>query len=171
MQFIRLKYYWLIVLFLVIGGSVYSQDYQRAIKVKGFPGFGVSYKHLTAFEKGYELSIHTTDEWDSFTYLRISQVPAFPKISNKWFLCYGYGAHISRYRSLSIYNPFKPFGAPRRYNWPFVSPGFDGLIGFEYRMLKNPFVVSVDINTNFEFFGPDYFRVSAYNTVGIAYVF
>jgi hypothetical protein len=170
MRFVYFKSYLLFFLFLVVV-SAHSQDYERAIKVKGFPGLGVSYKHLTAFERGYELTLHTTEEWDSFTYMRIFQLPAFPIISDKWFLCYGYGSHVSLYRSYAIYNPFKPFDAPRKYNRPFVSMGFDGLIGFEYRMLKNPFVFSVDINTNFEFFGPNYFRVNNFSTVGIAYVF
>ncbi|GAO28603.1 hypothetical protein [Geofilum rubicundum] len=170
MRLIFFKYSVFFVLFLVVG-TARSQDYEKAIKVKGFSGLGVSYKHLTGFEKGYEVGIHTADDWESLSFLRIFQRPAFPKISDKWFLCYGYGTHVSFYRSYSVYNPFKPFDAPRTYNRTFISPGFDGVVGFEYRMLKNPFLISFDINANFEIFGPDYFRVNAYNTVGLAYVF
>jgi hypothetical protein len=170
MRFLLIKLNVFIVIFL-IGCSAYSQDYERAIKVKGFPGWGVSYKHLTGFERGYELSIHTTDDWDYFSIIRFFQMPAFPKISNQWFFSYGYGTHVSLYRSYSVYNPFTPFDAPRQYNRNFLSPGFDGVLGFEYRMLKNPFLISFDINANFEILGPNYFRINSFNTIGVAYVF
>jgi hypothetical protein len=157
------------ILFFFI--PVKSQDYEKAIKINAFPGFGVSYKHLTGFENGYELKFHSFSNYNAITALRIFQTPAWPRVSDKWFLIYGYGSHLSLYNSYSIYNPFKPFDPPRKVNRNFLSAGFDGLAGFEYRFLKYPFNISFDINANFEFFGPDYFRVNIYNTVGFAYVF
>jgi hypothetical protein len=162
------KCYMLIAILTIIGSSANGQDYERAFKVKGN---GFSFKQLTSFEKGFEITIHTVDEMDSFIFMRIFQRPAFPRISDKWFVCYGYGAHVAFYDSYSISNPFKPLAAPRQYNRSFMSPGFDGLIAFEYRFLKNPFVISVELNPNFEFFGPNYFSVNAYNTMALAFVF
>ena len=49
--------------------------------------------------------------------------------------------------------------------------GFDGYVGLEYRFLKIPFNIVVDLNCNFEFFRPGYFGINFIPTAGLAYVF
>lgn len=159
-----------VLLFFMVSG-LQAQDYKRAVKIKPFGEFGVSYKKLTGFERGYELILTSIPHGYSFTALRIYQEPAFPLRSDKWFVCYGFGTHISGYRSYSIYNPFRPFDSASRYNRNFVSVGFDGCAGLEYRFLKHPLTINVDYLPNFEFLGPDYFRVNHYITLGFAVVF
>lgn len=170
MKVIVAKYFLpIVLLFVFLEGE--AQDYQRAIKLKPLSGLGVSYKKLTGFENGYELIFTKIPHGYNFTALRIFQEPAFPFKSDKWFVCYGFGSHISAYRSYSMYNPFKPFDPARKYNRSFVSAGIDGCVGLEYRFLKHPLTLNIDYNPNFEFMGPDYFRINHYITLGIAVVF
>jgi hypothetical protein len=161
----------LLIVMLSAGFQCVAQDYKHAVKIKGFP-LGASYKWLTGFENGYEIAYHTLDNGRNITGLRVYNTPVLPRKSDRWFFSYGYGTHVSLYNSYSIYNPFKPFDPPRSYDKNFVSIGCDGYVGLEYRILKHPFFVSIDFIPNFEFFGPDYFRVNTDNfTVGMAYVF
>lgn len=158
------------MMFVSVGAK--AQDYAHAIKLKGFLPMGVSYKYLNGFEKGYEAVYQNLDHGHSLTALRIMQTPAFPKLSDKWFVCYGYGAHVSLYTQHRRRNPFRMFAPPYVSHRTFVSTGLDGYVGIEYRVLKHPFVISADFIPNFEFFGPDFFRVNVGSTtVGLAYVF
>ena len=161
------------ILFLGIHCTVTAgaQDYEQVIKGKTGAFWGGSYKYLTEFESGYELLFHSNKNGFNVTGLRVYQQPAFPERSSKWFLCYGFGSHASFYNKYSIYNPFEPFDPPRVHNKEFVSIGFDGYAGLEYRFLKHPFILSIDFIPNFEVFGPDYFRVNTNNLcLGLAYV-
>lgn len=169
----KAKYIKYIILLIIMQNalSIQSQDYEQVIKGKLGEYWGVTYKYLTDFESGYELLYHQNKNGLNFTALRVFQQPAFPERSSKWFFCYGFGTHVSLYHKYSIYNPFKPFDPPRKHNKEFVSIGFDGYAGLEYRFLKHPFVLSIDFIPNFEFLGPDYFRVNTNNMcVGIAYI-
>jgi hypothetical protein len=149
-----------------------AQDYKHAIKIKGFSPFGVSYKWLTGFEKGYEVSYHMMNNGRNVTGLRVFQTPLIPKKSDRWFVSYGYGTHMSYYWNYTVYNPFTPFDPPHHYDKNFMAVGLDGYVGVEYRILKHPFLLSIDFIPNFEFFGPKYFKVNNNNlTAGIAYVF
>ncbi|MFT3740550.1 MAG: hypothetical protein QM786_17515 [Breznakibacter sp.] len=159
-----------LTLFLM-GTRAQGQDYKHAIKMKGaFTGF--SYKYLTGFEKGYEVVYLHLNHGHSVAALRVWHEPAFPKISDKWFVCYGYGAHAGIYSQNKRNNPFRLFDPPTVYHRTFVSTGLDGYVGLEYRVLKHPFVISADFIPNFEFFGPDYFRVNFSSALlGLSYVF
>ncbi len=161
--------YILPVLMLFVFLKIQAQDYQQAIKI--IPFSGVAYKKLTGFEKGYEISFNKITHGYKLTGLRVYQEPAFPRKSDKWFVCYGFGSHVSLYESYSIYNPFRPFDPARRYSRSFVSCGLDGYVGLEYRFLKHPFTINIDYIPNFEFMGPDYFRVNNYINIGLAVVF
>lgn len=164
--------YLTIVAFIIITISVKAQDYNQAFKLKGFSPWGISYKILTGFENGYEFSYQKLRNSHSLTSLRIYQEPLVPKLSSKWFLCYGFGAHATLYNAYSTYNPFTPFDKAHHYDKTFVAMGLDGYAGIEYRFLKHPFIVSADIIPNFEFFGPNFFKVNMNSfCTGIAYVF
>ncbi|MBN2166450.1 MAG: hypothetical protein JW717_09260 [Marinilabiliaceae bacterium] len=160
-----------IIMLLFSGLKLFSQDYKEVVKLKAGDLWGVSFKCLTDFETGYEVLFHSNDLGISFTALRIFQTPAFPEKSSKWFFCYGYGTHISLYHHYEIYNPFTPYNDALEYKKTFGSLGIDGYAGFEYRFLKHPFVLSIDIIPNIEFFGPNYFRVNTSNMAfGLSYI-
>jgi len=167
-----LKYLIATIAITLLATSIQAQDYKQAIKLKGLSPWGISYKILTGFENGYEVSYLNLHNAISATALRIFQEPLAPKLSSKWFLCYGFGAHASLYNSYTTYNPYTPFDKPQHYDKTYVAMGADGYVGIEYRFLKHPFIVSADFVPNFEFFGPNYFKVNMNNLCGgIAYVF
>lgn len=165
-----MKYNFLLIA-ISFSAFTFSQDYEQLIKAKSGSFWGGSIKYLTDFESGYELLFHTNNQSFNFTALRVSQKPAMPENNSQWFFCYGYGTHAAFYHHYAIYNPFEPLDAPQKYNKKFMAIGFDGYAGLEYRFLKHPFVISLDFIPNFEFLGPDYFRVNLNNfCFGLAYV-
>ncbi|MGQ1948278.1 hypothetical protein ACT3CD_14375 [Geofilum sp. OHC36d9] len=149
----------------------HAQDYENAIKLQTLSGFGISYKYLTGFENGIEVSYNINKDYNKLTLLRVFQEPAIPHLSNKLFATYGYGAHITWYDQYRIRNPFTPFNKGVKVTKDFFSPGFDGQIGLEYRILKIPLVIFTELNGSFGFFGPDYFRADLHITGGVGYVF
>lgn len=168
----RIAYIFLTLLLAATGLAAQAQDYKNAVKVKGFAPMGVSYKHLTGFENGYELVYQTFDNGQSVTGLRVFQKPAMPKNTDRLFFCYGYGAHNSFYRSYQRRNPFRLFEEVPKRKHSYVAVGFDGYLGLEYRMLRNPLVFSIDMIPYFEYFGPNYFKVDVGRiTAGAAFVF
>jgi hypothetical protein len=172
MKSLSLKYLIATIAITLLATPMKSQDYKQAIKIKGLSPWGASYKILTGFENGYEISYLHFNHAIGVSTLRIFQEPLLPKLSSKWFLCYGFGAHASYHYSYTTYNPFTPFDEPKQYDKNFVTMGADGYVGIEYRFLKHPFIVSADFVPNFEFFGPNYFKVNMNNLcAGLAYVF
>lgn len=161
-----------LILWLGTFASLTAQDYQNAIKLKPFNGPTISYKMMTEFEKGYEIILSRPSHGYAITGLRLYHTPLVPKKSSKWFVYYGFGAHVALYHQYKAQNPFRLFDPPRTYSRMFGTFGLDGCVGLEYRFLKHPFVLSMDMIPNFEVFGPEYFRVNFESgSMGIAYVF
>lgn len=156
---------------LLITTTVGAQDYNHAVKVSTSNGFGIAYKHLTDFEKGFEISLMSNENLIQASAIRIHQQPAFPLLSDKVFALYGYGTHLAYHNNYTLWNPFDPNNSSKKINRKFIAPGIDAYAGLEYRFLKIPFTIVLDLNCNFEFFRPGYFAINIIPTAGVAYVF
>lgn len=170
MKISKLKYIATLLLMAQLA-SVHSQDYKKSVKIRPVDNYGLSFKQLTGFENGYEISLSKIEYVYRLGALRVFQKPAWPLKSDKLFFCYGYGVHLSAGDGYDIYNPFKPFSKPRKYNRTYLSAGLDGYAGLEYRLLKHPLTLNLDYVPNFEFFGPAYFRSNHVLAAGISVVF
>src|SRR5690554_7268161 len=71
--------------------SVHSQDYKKSVKIRPVDNYGLSFKQLTGFENGYEISLSKIEYGYRLGALRVFQKPAWPLKSDKLFFCYGYG--------------------------------------------------------------------------------
>jgi len=152
-----------VVLTAFIAMKTSAQDYHSAIRLSSGTYWGASYKKMLTQDNGVMLNLQAGQKTLQLAALRIFHTPAFPSSSSKWFLGYGYGAHIAYHREIKSHNFFRPFAPPHVYKGHYVSPGIDGLISLEYRFLKYPFTLSGDFMPNFEFFGPEYFRMNMTN--------
>jgi len=161
-----------IILIMLLGtNGIKAQDYNHALKFQTSFGYGLSYKMIGNNDKGFEVSFIRSDKMTQASVIRIHQEPAFPRVSDKMFLLYGYGTHIAHRSSYFLWNPFTPGDGYKEISHDFFAPGFDGYVGLEYRFLKIPFNIVVDLNCNFEFFRPGYFGINFIPTAGLAYVF
>jgi len=161
-----------IILIMLLGtNGIKAQDYNHALKFQTSFGYGLSYKMIGNNDKGFEVSFIRSDKMTQASVIRIFQEPALPRVSDKLFLLYGYGTHLAHLSSYYLWNPFTPGDGYKEISHDFFAPGFDGYVGLEYRFLKIPFNIVVDLNCNFEFFRPGYFGINFVPTAGLAYVF
>jgi hypothetical protein len=158
MRFIHL--YILLIFLLSFSSKSSGQDYKNSARVSLGDYWGFSYKRMFNQEQGVMINLQYGDHAMILTGLRVFHTPAFPATSSKWFITYGYGAHVAYRTKIKRHNPFRPFTPEIVDEGHFVSPGMDGHVGLEYRFLKYPFTISADFTPSFEFFGPGYFRLN-----------
>ncbi|MCG8579740.1 MAG: hypothetical protein MI866_07480 [Bacteroidales bacterium] len=168
MRFIHL--YTTLILLLAFMSQSMGQDYKNAVRLSYGTYAGISYKRMFNQEQGVMANIQYGENSFILSGLRVFDTPAFPETSSKWFISYGYGVHLAYRTKIKSRNLFRPFAPAIVHEGDFISPGFDGYFGLEYRFLKYPFTVSADLMPNFEFFGPGYFRVNL-NTVSVTAAF
>lgn len=158
MKFIHL--YMTIILLLTFSLKSPGQDYKNSARVSLGAYLGLSYKRMFNQEQGAMVNLQFGEHSMVLSGLRVFHTPAFPETSSKWFISYGYGAHVAYRTKIKTENPFRPYAPDITYKGHFVSPGVDGYAGLEYRFLKYPFTISADFMPNFEYFGPGYFRLN-----------
>lgn len=163
----------IITLFIFVAGiTAKSQDYNNAIKLSSGSHWGITYKKMLRRSSGIQASLQLKSNAYQFTALRVFHEPAFPATSSQWFLGYGYGTHLAYKTKIKSWNAFRPLAPSNSYKGHYFSPGFDGYATLEYRFLKFPFVIALEYIPNFEFFGPNFYRVNLENfNFSFAYTF
>lgn len=149
-----------------------GQDYKNLVSFKTSYTTGFSYKRLLENESALSAHVDFKDSGIALSGFRSFHKLAFPNKSYKFFLHYGYGAHLRYFKKQSTLNLFKPLRPTINYYGNFFGIGIDGLIGLEYRFLKYPFVASCDFNPNLEVGGPRYIKLYASQVfLAIGYTF
>lgn len=156
----RKRSYYILLFILLWSLKGFAQDYNKAIGVKTGPYWGVNFKALKENERGYEFLVINKNAGLTVKGLTMFHTPAMPKKTSQLFAFYGFGGHLGYYRKKKVYNFFKPYREPYTYRGDIFVFGVDGLVGLEYRFLKYPFTVKMDLQPNFEFLGPNFFNVS-----------
>lgn len=149
-----------LVLFFILMGKAVSQDYKHSVSGQTGAYWGICYKRVLENESAYRGSLLFKHGGLLLSGVRMFHKPLVPQKNSQLFYYYGYGAHMAYASSYYSYNVFKPFRPASQYRGSFFTAGMDGLVGVEYRFLKHPFVVAVDFQPNFEFFGPTYFKLN-----------
>lgn len=149
-----------------------SQDYNNLLALKTGVSYGIMYKKLLPNETAFSAQLTYKDRGVTMNAYRLFHQLAFPDKSYKLFLYYGYGTHFRYYTRYHKSNVYKPFRPSAKYKGNYFAAGLDGIVGLEYRFLKYPFVISSDINPNFEFGGATFFKVNLdLISVNFAYTF
>ncbi len=140
----------LIFLLLLLFSGIASAQYKYAVGVRSGGTSGIT------IQKNFE---YTAIEgilgfWNdglSITALWEKRTNAFGEPYFYWY--YGVGGHVSIYGE-----NFKGYGGPAWYHHPRsnddgngdLGVGIDGILGFEYKIPRIPFTVSLDVKPNFE---------------------
>lgn len=150
----------LYIVFSCILFSASGQDYTNAIKGSLGYSWGLSFQKLITQEKGYAAKLNIENYGWQGSLIRIQYKPAFPASSSQWFYGIGYGTHLAYKTQINTRNLFVPFAPPNKHIGNFITAGVDAFLSLEYRFLKYPFIISADYQPNFEFFGPNFFRLN-----------
>ena len=164
---------YIILIFLCFYSNAKAQDYKNLATFRTGVYTGFMLKRLLPNESAFAAQVGFRDRGIVVSGYRMFHEPARPKKGDyKWFMYYGYGMHFRYYTRYTQYNPFKPWRPDNEYRGNYVAFGIDGILGFEYRFLKYPFVISGDISPNFEFGGANVFKVNMdMVSFGVGYTF
>ncbi len=149
-----------------------AQDYKNLASFRTGVYTGFMLKRLLPNESAFSAQLGFRDGGVVLSGYRMFHQLAFPQKNYQMFFYYGYGAHFRYYTKYKLNNPFKPWRPETVFRGNYVAAGIDGILGFEYRFLKYPFVISADISPNFEFGGANVFKVNMdMVSVGLGYTF
>ena len=115
----------------------FSQDYNRAIGVRGGFFSGVTYKHFLGNDMAFEGILHTRYRGWQFTGLAEWHAPAFDVPRLNWY--YGFGGHVGIFN----YVDNSPYFVEDNGRTA-VGIGADVILGIEYNIESIPINVSLD---------------------------
>ncbi len=137
-----MKRLFIIVLLALVGYTVYGQDYNTAIGVRGTFVSGLTVKHFIKEDTALE-GILSFGRWGmNLTGLYERHARAFDTEGLNWY--YGAGAHLGNWNN--DYPQLERRGE-------FVVIGIDGVIGLEYKIQEIPITFSADYKPQLNFTG------------------
>ena len=137
-----MKRLFFILLICLSGSSVYTQDYQTAVGVRGSFISGITVKHFIQEDEALE-GILSLGNWGmNITGLYEIHARAFDVEGLYWY--YGGGAHLGSTTDEHPY--FDEKGE-------FLVMGLDGIVGLEYNIQEIPINFSIDYKPQLNFFG------------------
>jgi len=151
----------LITALLLISIHAVGQDFSRSAGVRGGLTSGITFRGYLNPELAYEAMMSFRGKGLQLTLLRQRFEPALWKISDGFFVTYGYGGHIGFTNSNSYQHLYKTIHKPERTFSPLF--GFDGYAGIEYHFPGIPVQVGIDYKPFFEFSLRQYFNMSAWD--------
>jgi hypothetical protein len=137
-----MKRFFFIVMICLTGSSVYAQDYQTAVGIRGPFVSGFTVKHFIQEDKALE-GILSFGQWGmNITGLYEIHARAFDVEGLNWY--YGGGAHLGSTTDEHPY--FDEKG-------DFLVMGLDGIVGLEYNIQEIPINFSIDYKPQLNFIG------------------
>lgn len=134
-----------IAILIIISGSLFSQNYNTAIGLRGGLFNGITAKHFIGKETAIEGLV--TGRWGGFNITGLYQMyePAFNAKGLYWY--YGGGVHAGFFDENEI-----DWNGRDDNDGGFVF-GVDGIVGIEYNFQKIPFNISLDWKPTLNFIG------------------
>lgn len=157
--------YTIIILFVsALSFSSLAQDYSKAFGYKwgNFTNFmsGFSLKKLDKNEEANEIVLNFNYGGMRIAFNHLYHKPAFWQITDKLFWYYGFGFHAGFFNNYEpkhyIFQRKYPINKMRMYG----VIGFNNTIGIEYRLIRFPFVASLEYTPYFDLYGPGYFDMN-----------
>ncbi len=151
-----LKYLLLTIFFLVtISIHSYSQNYTRAVGIRGGSRTEIHYRSYSRDDQSYDFLFDFHRNNMRFTALKLQFQPYQRlKTDNLWF-GYGYGGHLGYTYS----DEFKLLFNRYHFDDKTLAPvlGVDGYLTIEYRLPEIPLILGADYKPYFEFSTRQYF--------------
>lgn len=143
-----------------IMGSLFAQDYNTGIGLRGGLYNGVTIKHFLGSKTAVEGLIAT--RWGSIDLTALYELHrynAFDVDRLNWY--YGIGGHVGLWNGDNI--PGSPLGS-------YVAVGVDGILGIEYNFSEIPINVSLDWKPRFTILGYSKFAPDG-AAISLRYIF
>jgi hypothetical protein len=152
---------YIITTLLLISIQASAQDFDRSAGIRGGLTSGLTFRGHLDPELAYEGILSFRGKGLQFTILRQRFEPALLRLSDDFFITYGYGGHIGFTNSHSYQHLYRTIHRADRTFSPLV--GFDGYAGIEYHFPGIPVQVGLDYKPFFEFSLRQYFQMSAWD--------
>lgn len=135
--------------------TTFSQDYRAmGFRFGGVTGF--NYRTFLNEEVAAELIFGRNNKGLNFTGLFKFQEAASMVYSDRFFINYGFGAHVGYYNEDEAFKSFNDQGELvvdiRKVTRPRI--GFDACAGFEYHLESFPLILGIDYKPFFNLYGP-----------------
>jgi len=127
-----MKKYFIILGFLMTT-SLFAQEYQQAIGLRGGLFSGITYKNFIANQTAIEGILHT--RWQGWELVGLLEHHRDISDVNGLYWFYGYGAHIGFYDTK--YTHWNTDGTA-------TVIGVDGILGIEYDIPRTPIALGLD---------------------------
>jgi len=150
--------YFLITGLLLISLNSYSQEYYRAVGLRGGLTSGITYKQFLDDETAVEGILSFKRGGIQITVLHQIHEPALFEFSDNLYFVYGYGGHFGYSFSKKFNFFFNKYYYEEDTFYPII--GMDAFLGLEYQIRDFPFVVSFDYKPFFEFSIPRFFKIN-----------
>jgi len=153
--------YFIITVFIVLSIQARSQDFMRSAGIRGGVSSGITYRGFLNPQLAYEGLLSFRNNGLQFTVLRQHLEPAFWKLSDGFFILYGYGGHAGYTNSYTYTRIYKTVHHSGNTFSPLV--GLDGYLGVEYHFPGIPLQAGLDYKPFLEMSIHEYFQLSAWD--------
>jgi hypothetical protein len=155
-----MKKYLLLVLIIIISKSLLSQNYDKAVGIRGGISPGFEYRFYTSDSDAYKFLLSWRDNGLQLHALKeIHRYDVFD-FSEQLVLFYGAGIHAG----FESWNEVR-FSGNARWSTTQTSPvaGIDGLAGVEYLFYEVPVSLGLEVKPYFELFGKPTFDIQLFD--------
>lgn len=151
-----------IVVFLMITGNLFSQNYMQSAGFRGGNRPSVTYRMFINDEDAYEFYFSAIPGGTSVSALKQKCKPLIWGRTDNLYFVYGFGAHVGLYYT----NHYTLFTTKIYLDSRRLAPlfGVDGYFGVEYRVRELPFAFGLDATPFFEFSTIKFFNINILNT-------
>ena len=154
-----MKILYLFTVLLVIDSlPLISQEYDRAIGIRGGVTSGFTYRQFLDEEVAMEGLLSFKRGGIQITLLREIHQPGLIEFSDNFLFSYGFGGHVGYIHSDYHYFLTERYYYPQRRYLPVI--GMDAFVGLEYVLRVFPLCFSVDYKPFFELFIPGFFHLN-----------
>lgn len=145
-------------LMIILSLPVTSQEYGRAIGIRGGVTSGFTYRYFLDEEVAMEGLLSFKKGGIQITLLREIHQPCLIEFSDNLLFSYGFGGHVGYIHSDNHYFLTERYYYPQRRYLPVI--GMNAFVGLEYVLREFPLCFSVDYKPFFELFIPGFFQLN-----------
>lgn len=145
-------------LFLLLAFSsehVRAQQYDRSAGVRLGGSSGLTFKKFIVNEQAFEAIVSNRKKGIQLTLMYLMHQPMRVSFNENFYFYYGVGGHIGSEKHGGIDKVLSNTD-PTAFDYvhkSYLTMGFDGMIGIEYRMLSVPITLSLDLKPYLNYVG------------------
>ena len=151
----------ILITLLLLSIPVLAQEYKRTVGIRAGVNSGVTYRQFIDPTLAYEGILSFRNKGLQVTFLRQRFEPAFWRVSDGFFLTYGYGGHVGFTNTHSYQFLNRNFHYANSKFSPLI--GMDGYLGIEYHFPGLPMQVGIDFKPFLELSLYEFYHMSVWD--------